>query len=69
MIEFQMSNQELQTAIDATFSACNSVLQEHVSGGNARALALKHLEVLYQVQRERAKLINHPVHHVSTEGE
>jgi hypothetical protein len=57
MIEHQMTNEQLQTAIDATFNACNSVLQEHTSGGPARALSLKHLEALYEVQKQRANLV------------
>jgi hypothetical protein len=68
MIEYQMTNEQLQIAIDATFNACNSVLQEHTSGGRARALAVDHLEVLYQEQRERAKLISRPIVHASADG-
>jgi len=69
MFEYQMTNEQLQTAIDATFNACNSVLQEHTSGGSARALAVKHLDVLYQEQRERAKLITRPIFHALAEGQ
>ena len=57
MIEFQMTNQELQEAIDSAFRACNSVLQEHTTGGKARVLALAHLESLYAVQRKRAEMV------------
>lgn len=56
MIELQMTNEELQIAIDATFNACNSELQKHETGGKARVLALAHLEFLYRIQRERAEM-------------
>lgn len=57
MIEFQMTNEELQTAIDATFNACNSELQKHETGGKARVLALEHLAALYAVQKIRAEMV------------
>jgi hypothetical protein len=50
-----MTNIELQEAINQTFNACNSVLQEHTSGGVARGLALKHLEHLYSIQKMRSE--------------
>ena len=57
MIEFQMTNEQLQTAIDAAFEACNSELQKHETGGKARVLALAHLEALYKVQATRAEMV------------
>lgn len=56
-IEYVMSNGELQEAINRTFDACNSILQEHTSGGKARKLAIEHLKHLYAVQRSRAEMV------------
>lgn len=51
--EFLFSNADLQAAIDSTFAACNSVLQEHTTGGKARSLCVAHLEKLLQAQLQR----------------
>jgi len=57
MIEFKMTNEQLQIAIDAAFEACNSSLQEQTTGGKARVLALAHLEALYKVQALRSEMV------------